>query len=96
LIWLKSSHARPPLPAAPVATQVQGAHISVYEKGQHRRCNAASRVRRSLARANDVAAEGPRYFGKFNSLAEAERWIAGHRWLTKQNLERQVSRLNND
>ena len=40
--------------------------------------------------------KAPRYFGKFNSLAEAERWIAGHRWLTKPNLERQVSRLNND
>src|SRR5262249_53512484 len=36
----------------------------------------------------------PRYFGKFDSEAEAERWIAGHRWLSK--LERQVSRPNND
>jgi len=30
-----------------------------------------------------------RYFGKFDSKAEAERWIAEHRWLTKQSLERQ-------
>jgi hypothetical protein len=28
-----------------------------------------------------------RYFGKFVSEAEAERWIAEHRWLTKQSLE---------
>jgi hypothetical protein len=35
-------------------------------------------------------AHGPtRYFGKFDSEAEAKRWIAEHRWLTKQNLERQ-------
>jgi len=34
----------------------------------------------------------PRYFGKFDSAAEAERWIAEHRWLTKQNFERQVDR----
>jgi len=32
----------------------------------------------------------PRYFGKFDSEAEAERWISEHRWLTKQDLERQV------
>jgi O-methyltransferase involved in polyketide biosynthesis len=25
----------------------------------------------------------PRYFGKFNSRTEAEKWIAEHQWLTK-------------
>ncbi len=32
----------------------------------------------------------PRYFGKFDSETAAERWIAEHRWLTKQHLQRQV------
>jgi len=32
----------------------------------------------------------PRYFGKFDSEPEAERWIAEHRWLTIQNLERPI------
>jgi hypothetical protein len=26
----------------------------------------------------------PRYFGKFASKAEAEKWIAEHHWLTEQ------------
>jgi hypothetical protein len=26
----------------------------------------------------------PRYFGKFDSRAEAEKWIKKHDWLTKQ------------
>jgi hypothetical protein len=25
---------------------------------------------------------GPRYFGKFQSKEEAEKWIAAHHWLT--------------
>ena len=25
----------------------------------------------------------PRFFGKFDSQAEAEKWIADHRWLTR-------------
>jgi hypothetical protein len=25
-----------------------------------------------------------RYFGKFETQAEAQRWIAEHRWLTEQ------------
>jgi hypothetical protein len=29
----------------------------------------------------------PRYFGKFHSRAEAEKWIAEHHWLTKQSQE---------
>jgi hypothetical protein len=29
----------------------------------------------------------PRYFGKFNSQAEAERWIAEHQWLIEQRQE---------
>lgn len=29
-----------------------------------------------------------RHFGRFESEAEAIRWIAEHRWLEKQNLER--------
>jgi len=29
----------------------------------------------------------PRYFGKFDSRAEAEEWIEKHDWLTKQNHE---------
>jgi hypothetical protein len=30
----------------------------------------------------------PRYFGKFNSQAEAEKWIEEHRWLIEQRQER--------
>ena len=26
----------------------------------------------------------PRYFGRFTSQAEAEKWIAEHHWLTEQ------------
>jgi hypothetical protein len=26
----------------------------------------------------------PRYFGKFDTQEEAEKWIAEHRWLTKK------------
>lgn len=26
----------------------------------------------------------PHFFGKFRSRAEAEKWIAQHRWLTKR------------
>ena len=26
----------------------------------------------------------PRYFGKFDTQVEAEKWIAEHHWLTKQ------------
>jgi hypothetical protein len=26
----------------------------------------------------------PRYFGKFNSQVDAERWIAEHRWLIRR------------
>jgi len=26
----------------------------------------------------------PRFFGKFDSKAEAEKWIAEHHWLTEQ------------
>jgi hypothetical protein len=26
----------------------------------------------------------PRFFGKFDSQAEAEKWIAEHHWLTEQ------------
>jgi hypothetical protein len=29
----------------------------------------------------------PRYFGKFDSRAEAEKWIEKHDWLTEQNQE---------
>ena len=29
----------------------------------------------------------PRYFGKFHSRAEAEKWIAEHHWLIKQSQE---------
>jgi hypothetical protein len=29
----------------------------------------------------------PRFVGKFNSQAEAERWIAEHQWLIKQHQE---------
>jgi hypothetical protein len=32
----------------------------------------------------DWARAAPRYFGKFQSKAEAERWIAEHPLLTKQ------------
>jgi hypothetical protein len=32
----------------------------------------------------------PRYFGKFPSRMEAEKWIEGHRWLTKQPQEPDV------
>jgi hypothetical protein len=30
---------------------------------------------------------GPRYFGKFDSRADAEKWIEEHRWLATQNHE---------
>jgi hypothetical protein len=33
-----------------------------------------------------------RYFGKFNSQAEAERWIAEHQWLIEQHQEPDRSR----
>ena len=29
----------------------------------------------------------PRYFGKFQSQSEAEKWIEQHRWLTEQTQE---------
>ena len=29
----------------------------------------------------------PRYFGRFDSQAEAERWIVDHQWLTEQRQE---------
>jgi hypothetical protein len=29
----------------------------------------------------------PRYFGKFDSQAAAEKWIEDHRWLTTQRQE---------
>jgi hypothetical protein len=29
----------------------------------------------------------PRYFGKFHSQAEAEKWIANHHWLTERDQE---------
>jgi hypothetical protein len=29
----------------------------------------------------------PRYFGKFTSQAEAEKWIAAHRWMAAQRQE---------
>jgi hypothetical protein len=29
----------------------------------------------------------PRYFGKFPSQAEAEKWIANHHWLTERDQE---------
>jgi hypothetical protein len=35
-----------------------------------------------------------RYVGKFDSEAEAERWIAEHRWLTKQSPERRQETPN--
>jgi hypothetical protein len=38
----------------------------------------------------------PRYFGKFNSQAEAERWIARHRWLTEQRQEPNVTADSGD
>jgi len=28
--------------------------------------------------------KNPHFFGKFRSQAEAEKWIAEHRWLTEQ------------
>jgi hypothetical protein len=34
----------------------------------------------------------PRYFGKFNSQAEAERWITEHQWLIEQRQESDLSR----
>jgi hypothetical protein len=33
----------------------------------------------------------PRYFGKFNSQAEAEKWIEDHRWLTTQRQKSDVA-----
>jgi hypothetical protein len=30
---------------------------------------------------------GPRFFGRFNTEAEAEKWIAEHHWLTEQHPE---------
>lgn len=33
----------------------------------------------------------PRFFGRFNTEAEAERWIAEHRWLTEQREEPDVT-----
>jgi hypothetical protein len=33
----------------------------------------------------------PRYFGKFETQAEAEQWIEQHRWLTEQSQEPDVS-----
>jgi len=35
-----------------------------------------------LARPNGVPDSNPRFFGKFNSQREAEKWIAEHQWLT--------------
>lgn len=32
-----------------------------------------------------------RYFGKFHSRAEAQKWIEQHRWLTEQRNEPDVS-----
>ena len=34
----------------------------------------------------------PRYFGKFKSQAEAEKWIELHRWLTEQRQEPDLPR----
>jgi hypothetical protein len=31
--------------------------------------------------------EHPHYFGKFQSQAEAEQWIAAHHWMTTQSQE---------
>jgi hypothetical protein len=36
-----------------------------------------------LARQNRVGS-APRFFGKFDSQAQAEKWIAEHQWLTEQ------------
>jgi hypothetical protein len=59
-------------------------------------CAAQTRQTRAAAGCGDQAIltwprahRLTRYFGKFDSEAEAKRWIAEHRWLTKQNLERQ-------
>jgi hypothetical protein len=35
-----------------------------------------------------------RYFGKFQSQAEAEKWISEHRWLTEQRKEPDVARAD--
>jgi hypothetical protein len=46
-----------------------------------------------MARQNIVASTWsallrcPRFFGRFNTEAEAEKWIAEHHWLTEQHPE---------
>jgi hypothetical protein len=35
----------------------------------------------------------PRYFGSFNSQAEAEKWIKEHHWLTEQSVSTKNRRL---
>jgi hypothetical protein len=38
----------------------------------------------------------PRFFGRFLTRAEAERWIADHQWLTKLNLKRLPDQAKTD
>jgi hypothetical protein len=79
----------------PAASRRRGCRLSTrraYFRSngwENRHCDAASHVAGSLARANGLA-EALRYFGRFESEAEAKRWIAEHLWLTKQNFERRA------
>ena len=83
---------RTPLPAAPVATQDKSRVSQFMKRGstgivmQPVVSGGHCRVRMTWS------GHASRFFGKFDSKAEAERWIAGHPWLTKQNLERQLVR----
>jgi hypothetical protein len=51
------------------------------------RCSKADYRGGILARENRVAEQTSHYFGKFQSQAEAEQWIADHRWTTTQRQE---------
>jgi hypothetical protein len=43
-----------------------------------------------IARPNKT----PHFFGKFQSRADAERWIAEHRWMTEQRQEPDLAKAD--
>jgi hypothetical protein len=61
--------------------KTEGVTLSPVRRGNH------WRVAMAWPNAHDQRAAKRRYFGKFNSQAEAEKWIEGHRWLNEQGQE---------